>query len=509
MNYPDTATAFIDLLRRVNSSPNLIAPRSLHTRELVGVGFSIEKPRERFVVTPHRLNSPVAMVAETVWVLAGRNDLQFLSHYLPRASDFSDDGLTWRASYGSRLRNWNGIDQVAECLKILETDRDSRRAVMAIFDPSSDFIESKDIPCNNWLHWLVRDDHLLLAVGVRSNDLMWGFSGINAFEWSVLQEILAYWLGVSMGKQSWLIGSLHLYQRHWQRADRIVADASKRPGIYSKVIHQPAFNTPKNEFPNLLARWFELEARIRSSPEDVTERDILAISDPLFRAFLLLIRAHWLAANGAPIEQSLGSMSSISGTDIALAGEEFLRRKANNPAPDTTTTLSHSSQQLIAYIANLHREKDSTYGDSWKRRGEQISICANIARKVDRLENIAAGAPVSGETLLDTVVDAFVYSVKCQTYLLDRDKSLRASTSSDWQFGPASEGPEGFEALLRRYQNWEGEAGELADSAPRIVNAFAAIEDAIADSESDGERFRLATKMADECFQLALNCWTD
>lgn len=509
MEYRDTATAFTDLLRLVNASPSPIAPRSQHTRELAGVGFSIQKPHERFVVIPHRLNNPVAMVAETVWVLAGRNDLDFLSHYLPRASEFSDDGLTWRAGYGPRLRNWNGIDQVAECLRILQADRGSRRAAMAIFDPDRDFIESKDIPCNNWLHWLIREDQLLLAVSVRSNDLMWGFSGINAFEWSVLQEILAYWLGASVGKQSWLIGSLHLYERHWQRADQILGAASKNPGIYARVNHQPAFATPANEFPNLLVTWFNLEEEIRTSPQNVTDGDLLAIADPLFRAFLTLIRAHWLAKSSASLELSIASLSSISGTDISIAGEEFLRRKAGDPVPDTAPTLAHSSQQLSAYIAGLHREKDATYGDSWKRRGEQISICANIARKVDRLENIADGAPVSGETLLDTSVDAFVYAVKYQTFLLDRDSDLRATVPNDWSFGPASQGPEGFEALLQRYQDWQGEAEDLTNATPRIVRAFASIEDAIIDSRSDDERFRLATKLADECFKLALTCWTN
>ncbi len=43
-------------------------------------------------------------------------------------------------------------------------------------------------------------------------------------------------------------------------------------------------------------------------------------------------------------------------------------------------------------VTRLHRVKDAAYRDAWKRRGEVISILANIARKVDRLEYGLGGA---------------------------------------------------------------------------------------------------------------------
>ncbi|PDQ34164.1 MAG: hypothetical protein B5766_13125 [Candidatus Lumbricidophila eiseniae] len=52
------------------------------------------------------------------------------------------------------------------------------------------------------LHFLVRHGRLSLNVALRSNDVLWGFSGINTFEWSVLQEMMAYWVGVEIGPAS-------------------------------------------------------------------------------------------------------------------------------------------------------------------------------------------------------------------------------------------------------------------------------------------------------------------
>ena len=49
-----------------------------------------------------------------------------------------------------------------------------------------------------------------------------------------------------------------------------------------------------------------------------------------------------------------------------------------------------------------------------------ISILANIARKVDRLEYGLDGAPATaGESWLDTAVDLLVYCLKYQAYLAD------------------------------------------------------------------------------------------
>ena len=49
---------------------------------------------------------------------------------------------------------------------------------------------------------------------------------------------------------------------------------------------------------------------------------------------------------------------------------------------------------LAAAVRRLHRAKDAAYRDAWKRRGEVISILANIARKADRLEYGLDGTPV-------------------------------------------------------------------------------------------------------------------
>ncbi|WP_236648348.1 nucleoside triphosphate pyrophosphohydrolase family protein [Micromonospora sicca] len=121
--------------------------------------------------------------------------------------------------------------------------------------------------------------------------------------------------------------------------------------------------------------------------------------------------------------------------------------------PDAQTTPSEDgphAREFKDVVTRLHRVKDAAYGNSWKRRGELISILANIARKVDRLANVAtAAASTTDESALDTVVDLYVYAVKYQTFLADSDPALAPKVLP----APAdetiwSDGPEGLERLL-------------------------------------------------------------
>jgi hypothetical protein len=123
-------------------------------------------------------------------------------------------------------------------------------------------------------------------------------------------------------------------------------------------------------------------------------------------------------------------------------------------------------------VRQLHRRKDAAYRDAWKKRGEVLSILANIARKVDRLEYVLDGAPTTqDESLFDTAVDLLVYALKYQTYLADQDKRVAVTLFAQSDVAPPySDGPAGFEALLdniklaHRKQTNQGSASAAASS---------------------------------------------
>ena len=425
-----TAESVIDVLDHGSD----VVVRGQPTRELVGRLTMLEQPLERYLFLPKRHNDVCAQFAETMWVLAGRDDIAWLSRYLPRAPDFSDDGRTWHAAYGPRLRRWAGdVDQLDQVRRLLSEDRTSRRAVMVLFDPARDFVDFKDVPCNNWLNWIARDDKLHLSVAVRSNDAMWGFSGTNAFEWSILQEMMAYWLGLGVGSARYFATSFHLYDHHFNRA-RQIGEGFHGLTPYDFGIGRAAFQTPWSDFSAKLDRWFALEELVRSKPDGplfVHGRT----GDPLLDSGLALVQVYW-AHKQWGVDRLAKELAALPSDDYVAAMYEQLGRTYPTLVP---TLVQNIAQPPIACfvetsrnrtanlpsafktaVKRLHAVKDRAYGSAWKRRGELVSILPNIARKSDRLEAVVTtGAKMNGETILDTAIDLFVYVEKYRLFLAE------------------------------------------------------------------------------------------
>lgn len=128
----------------------------------------------------------------------------------------------------------------------------------------------------------------------------------------------------------------------------------------------------------------------------------------------------------------------------------------------------------------LHRTKDAVYRDAWKKRGEVLSILANIARKVDRLEYVVDCAPSTrDESVLDTAVDLLVYCLKYQTFLADLEASVANTLfGRSGMSGPYSDGSPGFEYLLAQVNLAERDARSLtaAEAGSRVLTRFDELE---------------------------------
>lgn len=155
--------------------------------------LQIDNPRLRHLSLVGRKYNIYAMMAETFWVLAGDDRIgPYLEYFLPRAPDYSDDGITWRGGYGPRIF---GNDQVQNIMDIFAKEGpSSRRAVMSIYEPSKDSYESlktvygleasRDIPCNLMLHFFTEHDDtstLNMRVIQRSGDCFVGDTKIKLF----------------------------------------------------------------------------------------------------------------------------------------------------------------------------------------------------------------------------------------------------------------------------------------------------------------------------------------
>ena len=513
--------AFVLLLRELLERGRPVVVRGKDTLELRQRTVTVEHPERRVYVVPGRTNSVVGTVAETIWVLAGRDDLEFLTPYVPRAIEFSDDGRTWRAAYGPRLRSWNGVDQLAETVKTLRVDPASRQAVAVIFDPDRDYVASKDIPCANWLHFLLRDGRLYLSVAIRSNDIIWGFSGVNSFEWSVVQAVVANSLGVHyLGHLTSFAGSVHLYDYHFVQAKNIVARDGGRD-IYTLGVRPTHVGLNLENLDRRLEEFFAAELMIRAGDwEAAVQR---RTGDDLLDSGLALIAAFHVGTSDPQSPAIETCLRAVPGEDLRIAGLEFCARTFHRPdllsnLPPAVAALytEHSAvgtpnpvNDLLLGIERLHAEKSAAYGDSWKRRGEQIGILANIARKVDRLDHVIQTNLVpKDETAADTVIDLLVYSVKYLTFLADMEAAA-AHRIYGGEIGlrpPFSDGTEGFSRLLYRVCVSSINPAPVRTALTTARDVFSRIEHAFADGVPPiSQRVDLALELSHAAWQLVVS----
>lgn len=506
----NASDALPHLLRDLLDEGDEVSSRAGRTMELTHVGITLEKPWQRELLVPHRKPNLAAQIAETMWVLAGRDDMEFLSRYLPRATDFSDDGKSWRAGYGDRIRHAGrrtgagNVDQLKYVVDQLKLSPLTRQAVISIWDPVVDTMPGKDIPCNDWITFSNRLGELDMHVGIRSNDAIWGWSGINAFEWSAMLEIVAGLVGVGVGKLHFSTTSFHVYEAHWERAGKMKRCEVTMPTEDLK--DSPRFGVQLSrvsleKFDEWTKNWFAIEAMIREDSKYADEA-VEAFPEPMLQSWLRVLQ-WWWSGDARYMEPLLGTRLGdawrYSVQPSRTGGETKPETMSTGRLIAMLQTLSLRSD-FIATACKLHLEKHAAYGDSWKRRGEMLAILPNIARKVDRL----GGAETSDETSADTAMDLMVYLAKYRTWLTDCGMGDGPSRP-DFLY---SEDPHWANELLLKTDD------ELGKTFVGDVDT-AAVEQVLRDKfeELTGlatmqvERYKIVDQMLEDAYLLARTLW--
>jgi hypothetical protein len=171
------------------------------------------RPTERVLFNPARDANPVFHLMEAIWMLAGENNVKWLSQFSSNISNYAESDGRIMGAYGARWRKLcdNG-DQIFKIIDILNKDSNSRQAVIQMWDCDIDLDSHwKDRPCNTHIYFDCRGRKLNMTVCCRSNDALWGAYGANAVHMSVLQEVIAYGVGMPVGVYRQVSNNMHVY----------------------------------------------------------------------------------------------------------------------------------------------------------------------------------------------------------------------------------------------------------------------------------------------------------
>lgn len=139
-------------------------------------------------------------------------------------------------TYGSRLRNHNGINQIQSMIEQIKKEDYTRRAVAVTWSVSTDDNNPKS-PCLVIIQGLVSEGKFFLTCYIRSND-MYGAWPQNALALRSIQQEIACATGKEMGKLTIISGSAHIYERDYEKA--IVAVKENKLSL--ECVHDPRGN---------------------------------------------------------------------------------------------------------------------------------------------------------------------------------------------------------------------------------------------------------------------------
>jgi thymidylate synthase len=235
--FTDFTTCYLSLIDSVYNKPQYIsAPRGQKIKEVLGATFTISDAKQRLPYVVGRKFSLTYLIAELTWYLSGNDKTEWISKYSSFWKSISDDGITANSAYGARL--FQPHDSIAESrftqwdyvVEELRRDPDSRRAIMHLRVPADSIDATLDVPCTLALQFFIRNNKLHQVATMRSSDIIFGIAyDVPAF--TIFQEILAGELGVDVGSYTHVSNSLHIYERHFDMAARIL----KRENVESSM----------------------------------------------------------------------------------------------------------------------------------------------------------------------------------------------------------------------------------------------------------------------------------
>jgi len=214
----------VELCRAILARGTEVNPRGLLTRELLGVSFVIENPRNRLTSIPGRKWSPSLAIAELAWNLRAERSVEPLAFYAPKWRSFADDsGIVRGSCYGASIFGpSHKSSQWSSVAELLRREISTRRAVLSLRAERDVSAPTNDMSCTNTIQFIVREGRLHAFVNMRSNDVIWGVP-YDVFLFSTLQEFMAVELGLDVGSYHHYAASMHIYERHFSLASSMAS----------------------------------------------------------------------------------------------------------------------------------------------------------------------------------------------------------------------------------------------------------------------------------------------
>ena len=168
-----------------------------------------------------------SVAVELLWFLRGDSNVRWLQEQgVTIWDEWADEDGDLGPVYGVQWRSWptpdgGHVDQIAELVRLLREDSDSRRIVVSAWNVA-ELPKMALMPCHAFFQFHVASGRLSCQLYQRSADVFLGVP-FNIASYALLTHMLAQQCDLQVGEFIWTGGDCHIYDTHREQVETLLA----------------------------------------------------------------------------------------------------------------------------------------------------------------------------------------------------------------------------------------------------------------------------------------------
>lgn len=218
---------YLDLMRHVREHGTFKSDRTgTGTYSVFGYQMRFDLAEGFPLVTTKKCHLR-SIIHELLWFLQGETNIRYLKENgVSIWDEWADENGELGPVYGYQWRSWPApdgghIDQIAEVVKQLKSNPDSRRIIVSAWNVA-DLPQMALLPCHAFFQFYVADGKLSCQLYQRSADIFLGVP-FNIASYALLTHMLAQQCDLEVGDFVWTGGDCHIYNNHFTQVETQLA----------------------------------------------------------------------------------------------------------------------------------------------------------------------------------------------------------------------------------------------------------------------------------------------
>jgi len=167
-----------------------------------------------------------SVIHELLWFLRGDTNTTYLNENgVTIWDEWADKRGDLGPIYSKQWRDWDGIDQISEVIRMIREDSSSRRLIVSAWNVK-ELPQMALPPCHCFFQFYVSEGRLSCQLYQRSADAFLGVP-FNIASYALLTSMVAQAAGLRRGDFVHTFGDAHIYSNHTEQVELLLSRETK------------------------------------------------------------------------------------------------------------------------------------------------------------------------------------------------------------------------------------------------------------------------------------------